>query len=101
MPQLLYPQGKTPGTHWIGVWVGPRVCLDDVEKRKILTLPELELRPLSHPAHSQPLYRLCYPSFKENFTNLIYKYTGLKYLSHILLLKVEHNMLKFIDIARN
>jgi hypothetical protein len=23
-----------PGTHWIGGWVGPRVGLDDVEKRK-------------------------------------------------------------------
>jgi hypothetical protein len=26
--------------------VDPRVGLDDVEKRKFLTLPELELRPL-------------------------------------------------------
>jgi hypothetical protein len=25
----------TPGTHWIGGWVGPRAGLDDVEKRKI------------------------------------------------------------------
>jgi hypothetical protein len=33
------------GTHWIGRWVDPRAGLDDVEKRKFLTLPGLELRP--------------------------------------------------------
>jgi hypothetical protein len=38
--------------------VGPRAGLDDVEKRKFLTLPGLELR---HPARSQSLYRLPYP----------------------------------------
>jgi hypothetical protein len=32
----LYPGGKSPGTHWIGGWAGPRTRLDDVEKRKIL-----------------------------------------------------------------
>jgi hypothetical protein len=36
------PGERGPGTHWIG-WVGPRTGLDDVEKRKILTLPGLEL----------------------------------------------------------
>jgi hypothetical protein len=29
----------TPGTHWIGGWVDPRATLNDVEKRKFLTLP--------------------------------------------------------------
>jgi hypothetical protein len=33
----------SPGTHWIAGWVGPRAGLDDVEKRKFLTLPGLEL----------------------------------------------------------
>jgi hypothetical protein len=33
-------------THWIGGWAGPRAGLDDVEKRKFLTLPGLELRPI-------------------------------------------------------
>jgi hypothetical protein len=28
-----------PCTHWIGGWVGPRVGLDDVEKRKIVLGP--------------------------------------------------------------
>jgi hypothetical protein len=50
-----------PDTHWIGGWVGPRAGLDDVEKRKLLTLPGLELRPLGRPAHSQSLNRLRYP----------------------------------------
>jgi hypothetical protein len=47
-------EGRAHGTQWIGGWVGPRAGLDDVEKRKFLTLPGLELRLLS-------LYRLRYP----------------------------------------
>jgi hypothetical protein len=38
-----------------------RVGLDDVEKRKFLTLPVLELRTLGRPARNQSLYRLRYP----------------------------------------
>jgi hypothetical protein len=44
-PRQLYPQGKSPGIHWIG-WVDPRPGLDDAEKRKFLTPQGLELRPL-------------------------------------------------------
>jgi hypothetical protein len=40
--------------------VGPRTGLDDVENRKFLPLPGLELRPLGRPASSQSLYRLHY-----------------------------------------
>jgi hypothetical protein len=36
-PRLLYPQGKTPGTHWIRGCVGPRTVLDVMVKRKILS----------------------------------------------------------------
>jgi hypothetical protein len=43
--------------------MGPRTGLDDVEKRKFLTIPGLELRPLGHPARSQSMYRLRYPDF--------------------------------------
>jgi hypothetical protein len=39
--------------------VDPKAGLDDMEKRKFLTLPGLELRPLDRPARSQSLYRLC------------------------------------------
>jgi hypothetical protein len=44
--------------------VDPRVGLD-VEKRKLLTLLGLELRPLGRPSRSQSLYRLCYPGSSE------------------------------------
>jgi hypothetical protein len=60
-PGRFTPWERAPGTHWIGGWVGPRAGLDDVEKRKFLTLAGLELRPLCRPARSQSLYRLCYP----------------------------------------
>jgi hypothetical protein len=29
------PRERAPGTHWTGGWVGPRVVLDAVVKRKI------------------------------------------------------------------
>jgi hypothetical protein len=41
--------------------VGPRAGLEAMEKRKILPLPRLELRPLGRPARSPSLYRLRYP----------------------------------------
>jgi hypothetical protein len=41
--------------------VNPRAGMDDVEKRKFLTLLEFELRHLGRPARSQSLYRLRYP----------------------------------------
>jgi hypothetical protein len=49
--------------------VGPNAVLDDVENRKFLTLPELELRPLGSPARSQSLYRLRYPGFMDKKIN--------------------------------
>jgi hypothetical protein len=55
------PEERAPGTHWIGGSVDPRAGLDDLEDRKFLTLPGLELRPLSRPARSRSLYRLSYP----------------------------------------
>jgi hypothetical protein len=60
-PSRFTPGEIAPGTRWIGGWVGPRTGLDDVEERKILPLPELELRPLGRPARSQSLHRLRYP----------------------------------------
>jgi hypothetical protein len=38
------PGEKKTCAHWTGGWVGPRAGLDDVEKRKYLTIPGLELR---------------------------------------------------------
>jgi hypothetical protein len=60
-PGSFTPGERATGTHWIGEWVGLRAGLDDVERRKFLTLPGLELRPLGRPARSQTLYRLHYP----------------------------------------
>jgi hypothetical protein len=34
-PGRFTPQGKSFGTHWIGGWVGPRVILDAMVKKKI------------------------------------------------------------------
>jgi hypothetical protein len=62
------PGGTAPGTNWIGAWVGPRTGLDDVEMRKFLTLPGLELRPLYHSALSQSLYRLRHPGSTDNIS---------------------------------
>jgi hypothetical protein len=60
--------------------VGLRTGLDVVEKRKFLTLPELELRPLGRPDRSQSLYRLRYPGScaypkvpNENQENKMYR----------------------------
>jgi hypothetical protein len=51
-PRPLYTRERAPSTHWIGGWVSHRAGLDDVEKRKFFTLPELTLRPLGRPARS-------------------------------------------------
>jgi hypothetical protein len=34
-PSRFIPKERTPGTHWIGGWVGPRAILNAVVKRKI------------------------------------------------------------------
>jgi hypothetical protein len=60
-PFRFTPGERAPGTRSIGGWVDPRAGLDDVEKRKFLTLPGPELRPLGRPARSQSLHRLSYP----------------------------------------
>jgi hypothetical protein len=39
----LYSREKAPGTHFIGTWVGPRDSLNNMEKKKFLTLLGLEL----------------------------------------------------------
>jgi hypothetical protein len=39
--------------------------MEDVEKRKPLTLPGLDLRPLGRPALGQSLYRLRSPGFES------------------------------------
>jgi hypothetical protein len=48
-PGRFTPWERAPATHWIGGWVHPRAGQDDVKKRRFLTLPGLELRPLGRP----------------------------------------------------
>jgi hypothetical protein len=49
--------------------VGPRTGLNEVERRKLLPLPGLELSLLGRPARSQSLYRLHYPCSINNYNN--------------------------------
>jgi hypothetical protein len=55
----LYSRKQSHVTHLIEGWVDPRIGLDDVERRKILLLPGLELRPV----RIQSLLRLRCPGF--------------------------------------
>jgi hypothetical protein len=49
-PCRFTPGERAPGTHRIGGWVGPRVGLDAVEKRKVLHCRESNPgRPASSP----------------------------------------------------
>jgi hypothetical protein len=60
-PDRFTSRERTPGTHWIGGWVGPRTGLDAVVKRKIPS-PHREWNPTTPivPARSPALYRLSY-----------------------------------------
>jgi hypothetical protein len=51
------PGHFTPGTHWIGRWLGPRVVLDIVEKRKISCYfrPTPDVQPVAIPTELSPL----------------------------------------------
>jgi hypothetical protein len=47
------PGEKAPVTHWIGGWVGPRTGLDDMEKRKFLTVYSNADPSVVHPVASR------------------------------------------------
>jgi hypothetical protein len=49
-PGLLISEESVTGSHWIGAWLGPKACLNDLEKRKFLPLPGLEIRSLGRRA---------------------------------------------------
>jgi hypothetical protein len=53
-PAALYPEERTPGTHWIGGWVDSRAGLEAGARRKILC--PCQGSNLDLPAHSQTLY---------------------------------------------
>jgi hypothetical protein len=52
---------KSHPTHWIGSWVVPRGALDVMEKKNLLSPPEIKSRFLNHPARNSPQYRLSCP----------------------------------------
>jgi hypothetical protein len=57
------PSGRSPGTHWIGGWVGPRAGLDAVVKRKIPTpYRDSNSPPPDHPARSPALCHWATPA---------------------------------------
>jgi hypothetical protein len=49
------PEKRAADSHCVGDWVSLKANLDDMERRKFLKLPGLELRTLGHPARSQSL----------------------------------------------
>lgn len=67
------PRGRGTSIHWIGSWDDPRTELIDVEMRKFLILPGLELRPLRHPTCSQLLYHLHSPSSCFHYTDAFFQ----------------------------
>jgi hypothetical protein len=66
-PVRFNPGERATGAHWIGSRVDPRAGLNYVEKRQFLTLPGLELWPLSRQAPSLSLSRIHNNSFVCNF----------------------------------
>jgi hypothetical protein len=50
----------------MGGWVGRRDGLDNVEKRKFLTLPGLKLRSLGRPAHNLSVRKEKYINIKPD-----------------------------------
>jgi hypothetical protein len=65
-----------------------RAGLDDVEIRKFLTLPGLELRFLGRPARTQSLYRLRFPGF-------------CKIIVHFLIRKVKGRTSAYIFLSHS
>jgi hypothetical protein len=53
-PWTLYPGENSPGTHWIGGWVGSREALDAVEYRKKNLLPFVRYRTSAVQPHYGP-----------------------------------------------
>jgi hypothetical protein len=70
-PGRFTPGERAPDSHCIGGWVDPRAALDDMQKWKFLTLPGLELRPLSRPSRCQSLYQLRYPGSTLRGRNVV------------------------------
>jgi len=54
MPGYFTSGERTPSTHWLGGWAGPKADVDVGEKRKIPSLPPQEIKNQS--SSLQPSY---------------------------------------------
>jgi hypothetical protein len=59
--------------------VDPTASLDDLEERKFLTLPGLELRTIGRPARSRSVYRLHYPGYPISLRSILTLSTHLRF----------------------
>jgi hypothetical protein len=85
-PGRFTPGERSSGTYWIGGWVDPRAGLNDIEKRKFLTLPGLELRPLCRPARSQSRIKVVVPKMcATHYFQLVYIYYQIQQSEYKLL----------------
>jgi hypothetical protein len=83
------PTGKeSPGTHWIGSWVGPRPGLDVAQKRKFLTLLGLKT----------PTERL--PISNKNI-EYFYHLQNTQMLLRVVWCRIEATLLTFIQRVRD
>jgi hypothetical protein len=91
MPGRFTSWKKAPSTHCIGGWVDPRAGLDGVEKKKFVTLPGFELRPLGCPAHSQSLYDYATPA-------PVYKLAPVRHVGQTYIIIIADHPLKTIGL---
>jgi hypothetical protein len=78
--------------------VGLRTGVDDVKRRRLFTLPELELRTLSHPARSPSLYRLLYLSSK-NLVSIFIISVPYLIIKYYFLHLIGNKMVKIVVIS--
>jgi hypothetical protein len=62
---------KAHGILWIGGWMGQRTGLDNVEKEKSSSLPELKPPTLGHSDRGQSLCCMGYPGFLPRLYRII------------------------------
>jgi hypothetical protein len=80
--------------------VGPRAGMDDLEKRKFLTLPGLEGRTLGRPVRSQSTIQIPEPAKQCLLTYVTLHVSTLT--SHPQVLQVSHiQLLKCIEYINN
>jgi hypothetical protein len=70
-PAALSPRERAPRYALDRRLGRPSAGLDDMQKRKFVTLPGLQLRPLGRPVRSQSLYRQRYRGSNESRTIII------------------------------